>query len=642
MAKNKKIKIIIATLFDRGLTKYIAHLDRGIKRAKAFTAALRRAGNSAPFRLLRNGLASLVGTLVVGTMEAAKFNIQMARAWSMSKKGADGFKIMRQEVRELAAELGLAKAELADGLYQALSAGVPEDNVFSFLKTSAKIAVADGTSVAVAVDGLTTVLNAFKIDASETDRVADQMFNTVANGKTTFDELARTLATVAPIAAANNIAFEEVLASVATLTKQGTPTAQAMTQIRAAIIGTNKVLGDGWAKTMSLQDGFKQVNKQAGGSQNTLLKLVGSIEAVQGVLGTTGENARVAAEDLDATTTAAGAMGRAFDKVDQFRHWNKLWQSISGLVERTGQEVDSRLAPAIMQMVEGIASIQGNDELWGGLGDTLDEAAEKITGLLQYIKTEGAKGVGDMAAASKDIVIGLFQMGAEAAAKSLLYVAPRIGTAIGNSIKEVVVGTKEKRAFFKQMGGATNIETRKDFTKEEIQELWLKQQGKAGASRVGNSGRTRFNSGLDQFKDFAVVGDSNARLQQEEKERARSERIENIRRAAARKTEVVGRAEQGYDVLKSRVVGGKNEVVNAALHGTTEQLESAQINLQSNQEALNQLKALATRINKDASGGPTQVAVELINQFMDGQAQRDVELNRKLELLASQIKNGRS
>lgn len=38
---------------------------------------------------------------------------------------------------------------------------------------------------------------------------------------------------------------DQVLAAVATLTKQGTPTAQAMTQIRASIIAVSKVLGDG-------------------------------------------------------------------------------------------------------------------------------------------------------------------------------------------------------------------------------------------------------------------------------------------------------------------------------------------------------------------------------------------------------------
>jgi hypothetical protein len=104
-------------------------------------------------------------------------------------------------------------------------------------------------------------------------------------GKTTFSDLASNLATVAPIAAASAIPLEQILAHVAALTAQGTPTAQAMTQIRASIMGLNKALGDGWSGTMSYQDALKKVWQNAGQSQTKLLDLVGSSEAVQAVLG---------------------------------------------------------------------------------------------------------------------------------------------------------------------------------------------------------------------------------------------------------------------------------------------------------------------------------------------------------------------
>lgn len=51
-------------------------------------------------------------------------------------------------------------------------------------------------------------------------------------------ELGQTIAQAAPIAASYGVGIEQVLSAVASLTKQGTPTAQAMTQIRASILAS--------------------------------------------------------------------------------------------------------------------------------------------------------------------------------------------------------------------------------------------------------------------------------------------------------------------------------------------------------------------------------------------------------------------
>ena len=72
-------------------------------------------------------------------------------------------------------------------------------------------------------DILTTVLNAFKIEAKDVDKVSDVLFTTVRLGKTTLSELSSSLAQVAPLASASGVKFEEIAAAIATLTKQGTP-----------------------------------------------------------------------------------------------------------------------------------------------------------------------------------------------------------------------------------------------------------------------------------------------------------------------------------------------------------------------------------------------------------------------------------
>lgn len=416
---------------------------------KSFGDGVKRAFHSEPVRLFRNAVAAVSAAIVGSVIEAAKFNIEIARVWTMAGGGIATFKQLREQARGLASDFGLARSEIAGGMYNALSAGVDKAGLESFMATAAKVAVADGSNISIAVDGITTVLNAFKIKASETESVTDKLFQTVAMGKTTFGALSANLATVAPIAAASEIPLEQILAHVATLTAQGTPTAQAMTQIRASIMGLNQALGDGWSKQMSYQSALKQVWQQAGYSQTGLLKLVGSSEAVQAVLGGVGINAKMATEKLNGMGKAAGAADAAFKKVDQFRHWPHLLETARGAVSKFGEEVDKRVAPYVNKVTAALKKWTTDKKVWAGISSMLDVAEKKLisaAGILMKIKS-----VDDLQVAAE--VIGnwlkdkLMEAGREIVA-FLLDKAPLIGWAIGksafNALHNVVKDTATK------------------------------------------------------------------------------------------------------------------------------------------------------------------------------------------------------
>jgi len=114
----------------------------------------------------------------------------------------------------------------------------------NILKVSAKAAIGGVTETATSADAITTILNAYKKGASEAESVSDMLFTTAKLGKTTMGELGKSIAQAAPIASSFGIDIEDVLAAVVSITKQGVPTAEAMTKIRAAIMGTANHLGD--------------------------------------------------------------------------------------------------------------------------------------------------------------------------------------------------------------------------------------------------------------------------------------------------------------------------------------------------------------------------------------------------------------
>ena len=440
MASKTLLEIIV------GLKDQTSGVLRNIAgNVKSFGDGVKKAFHSEPVRLFRNAVAAVSAAIVGSVVEAAKFNIEIARVWTMAGGGIATFKELREQARGLASDFGLARSEIAGGMYNALSAGVDKNNLKSFMATAAKVAVADGSNISVAVDGITTVLNAFKVKVTETDAVTDKLFQTVAMGKTTFGALSANLATVAPIAAASDIPLEQILAHVATLTAQGTPTAQAMTQIRASIMGLNQALGDGWSKQMSYQSALKQVWQQAGYSQTGLLKLVGSSEAVQAVLGGIGKNAAMATEKLNGMGKASGAADAAFKKVDQFRHWPHLLETARGAVSKFGEEVDRRVAPYVDKVTAALKKWTTDKQVWSGISSFLDAAEKrlvKIAGDWRELFTaiESPEDIGVALQGLGEMVIGWFKD----AVWFVISKAPDIGDMIGRAIKAgIMSGTQD-------------------------------------------------------------------------------------------------------------------------------------------------------------------------------------------------------
>jgi TP901 family phage tail tape measure protein len=461
MANSAKIKIVADTKVKKAINSTIGQLKRLGKASRNATRAMARGvgGVIKKFTSLRGLLVggALTAGLAKSVADANAFAQSMAQVNTILDDNGGQVKSMTLAVRDLSAELGIAANELSDGLYQALSAGIPADNAIDFLAIASKVAVAGATDVTSAVDLMTTVLNAFKLESSETARVADVLFQTVKLGKTTIGELAQSLALVAPLAASSGVSIEEVAAAVATLTKQGTPTAQAMTQIRAALVATNDVLGDGWSKTMSLQDAFKAVAKQAGGSQVKLRKLTKSVEAMGAVLATTGDSAKGAAADLKSVEGAAGAYDRANKKIQVTKHWARLFHSVKASILAVAGAIDMGLSPLVDAVAAKFRKLAANAGPMEGLAQKIKEfsinAVSKLDAVFKRIK-DGAIGVAAVIKALSSpekqtktlgllgsVVVAMFQDAVTIAIKMLLAAAPIIGGAIGQAIRDAFENT---------------------------------------------------------------------------------------------------------------------------------------------------------------------------------------------------------
>lgn len=291
-------------------------------------------------------------------------------------------------VQSLSREVGIAQDVLTNGLYSAISAGVPRENAFTFLEVASKAAIAGVTDTNTAVDGLTTVINAFGLEATDASLVSDSLFTAVKGGKTTFEELSASLFNVGPAAASAGVSFQEVNAAIATLTAGGTPTSVATTQIRAALTGLQKPSKD--LDAIFQQLGFQNaqlaieseglgfalnaVKDASGGNNGELQRLLGSTEAVAAANVLAGTGAEKFAAELAAQADAAGATAAAFDVIDQGRGLERLTVGLDNF-----------------KLAVGNAFLPAVNDIAGGIADTvlpsLETAATRLGGIIELLRT---------------------------------------------------------------------------------------------------------------------------------------------------------------------------------------------------------------------------------------------------------------
>jgi TP901 family phage tail tape measure protein len=346
---------------NRELKKQLSQMEKELRgtanrNEKAFKSSFKRIGAGL---LAAFGIGTVITSLVrfVGSAisQFREFEKAMKNVNTIAKLSNRELRNMSKEVRNLAGAVGGDATDIAKGLYQAVSAGIEAGKAMEFMATAARAAQAGLSTTETAVDGLTTVINAWGYSTEDANKVADIMFKTVERGKTTFEELSGSLSTVAGIAANSGVAFEQVAAAIATLTKQGVPTAQATTQIRAAIIALNEQLGDGWTGIYTLSDAMGKLRDKAGGSSTVLKEMTGRVEGVNAILGLTGKNAQGAGEDLKEMATSSGAALKAFQ--EQMTSTDKSFSKFAADWTSWVLSIAEKFTPAIEVVIGGLRAL---------------------------------------------------------------------------------------------------------------------------------------------------------------------------------------------------------------------------------------------------------------------------------------------
>ena len=206
-------------------------LKKTTKRLEGFGKSVAKVGASAGLAFA----ASAAAIATKGVTAFADFEKGMNEVMTLLPgAGKEVFDQLADQVKDVSMEFGVLPNEVIPALYQSISAGVPKDNVAEFLRVAAMAAKGGITDLETAVDGITSVVNAYGSEVMSATEASDLLFSAVRLGKTDFGQLSKEVYKVAPLAAAVGVDFASVTAALANLTAQGTPTAVAATQLKSA------------------------------------------------------------------------------------------------------------------------------------------------------------------------------------------------------------------------------------------------------------------------------------------------------------------------------------------------------------------------------------------------------------------------
>ena len=355
--------------------------------------------------------AATAGFAVKAVQASGNFQKGMNMVYTMLPNASQQTKDkLSKDVLDLSQKYGQAADNISASMYQALSAGVAANDVKGFLDVAQQATIASGLNdTAIAVDGISSVVNAFGAKNISAKKASDLMFTAVRKGKTTFGEMASSIAQVSPVASSLGVQFSDLTAVVATMTAKGTPTSETMTQMKAAFsefskgsskaskefkAATGKSFKDFIAQGGNLQTAMQALDQHAQKSGKNINEFFGSVEAGSFALSVTGKNAKDFAENMKEMQNSDGATEQAYKQMDQGigPSINRMKASMAkGMIE-AGQAI-TPMATQIVQSFEGALPAIGS--AFSSIGQSflplISGWASAISGFFQSIQANASQ-----------------------------------------------------------------------------------------------------------------------------------------------------------------------------------------------------------------------------------------------------------
>lgn len=315
---------------------------------------------------------AIAGAATASVAASITFEDSMAKVSTIADETEVSYDNMKKSIIDLSNQTGISANDIADNVYNAISAGQSTADAVNFVTESTKLAKAGFAEAGQSLDVLTTIMNAYGLEADQVGMVSDTLVQIQNKGKTTVAELASTMGKIIPTANSMGVSLDQLGAGYALMTSKGIATAETTTYMNSLLnelgkSGTkaSEALKKGTGKTFQelteggypLGDVLVMLEKEAKKSGVSLADMFGSAEAGKAALVLATDSGDAFNSLLEDMGNSLGATDAAFEKVNNTTG-NKLKQSLNE-VKNSAINMGDTLAPVTSMVAEGFSKITG-------------------------------------------------------------------------------------------------------------------------------------------------------------------------------------------------------------------------------------------------------------------------------------------
>ena len=348
-------------------------------------------------------IGAVAAALYAGPVQAAQeYETAIAKVSTIADANVVPIEEMSSEIMKLSNTTGIAASQIADDVYNAISAGQQTGDAVNFVSYSTKLAKAGFAESAQTLDVLTTILNAYGMEAEEVSKVSDMLVQTQNKGKVSVGELSSVMGKIIPTANANNVALEQLCAGYAIMTSKGIAAAETTTYMNSMLNELSKsgttaektlraTTGKSFKELMtdgkSLGEVIQILQQEAEKSGKSLNDMFGSAEAGKAAVSLLSGGVEGFNEQVAGMVDSVGATEEAFTKMDQTTEakMKKAKNSIANLGIVLGQN----LLPIVGNLAEKVAAVVVKVSEFAQANPKLVQTALKVAAALAGMKVAG-------------------------------------------------------------------------------------------------------------------------------------------------------------------------------------------------------------------------------------------------------------
>lgn len=301
------------------------------------------------------------------------FDSALMKVVTIAGESQEGIFKLKQGILDLAPTVGIGPKPLADALLVIESTGLRGSQAMDVLTASAKASASGLGETKDIARSLTAAINAYGEENITAAQASDILFEAVKLGGAEATEFAGTLGRVVGIAAEMGVSFEEVTGFVATFTRLGISSDEAVTALRGTLtnfLDPAKQTRDVMAEMGESADSIRQSIKEKGlaetlidltgrlkGNADALGTLIPNTRALAGVLGTAGSQGEQFKKIMESLKDSTGALDRSFGLMASTG--THQWNMFTAELQKAAIAIGEQLAPYALDALNALKPLFG-------------------------------------------------------------------------------------------------------------------------------------------------------------------------------------------------------------------------------------------------------------------------------------------